>query len=218
MTVIAWRGQRRYVERLSRATLGARERDPVVRPDGSYIVTGGLGGFGMVVARWLVDSGAGRVVLNGRTGPSDEQTDGPCRSREPRRLSSCQGDIASLGSGRTTRGGRRRDRTAVARSRPLGGRHRRRSGGHPQQGKPGTCLGAQGGGRTRGCTKPPPTDSSTGGLAFPPWLRCWAPRGRRRTRARMRGSMPWWRGEEHRVCPPPRSIGASGRTSESPAR
>ena len=27
----------------------------VVRPDGSYVVTGGLGGIGLVVARWLVD-------------------------------------------------------------------------------------------------------------------------------------------------------------------
>ncbi len=44
--VIAWRGERRYVQRLSRATLGARGGDPVVRRDGSYILTGGLGGVG----------------------------------------------------------------------------------------------------------------------------------------------------------------------------
>ena len=50
-----------------------RKRDPVVRPDGAYVVTGGLGGIGLVVARWLVDSGAGRIVLNGRSEPSDEQ-------------------------------------------------------------------------------------------------------------------------------------------------
>ena len=71
--LIAWRGERRYVERLSRASLGASLLDPVVRLGGSYIVTGGLGGLGMVVARWLAGSGAGRVVLNGRTEPSDEQ-------------------------------------------------------------------------------------------------------------------------------------------------
>jgi phthiocerol/phenolphthiocerol synthesis type-I polyketide synthase D len=71
--VIAWRAERRYVERLSRATLDARERDAVVRADGSYIVTGGLGGLGMVVARWLVERGAGRLILNGRTDPSDDQ-------------------------------------------------------------------------------------------------------------------------------------------------
>ena len=71
--VIAWRQGHRYVERLSRATLGAGKQDPVVRPDGAYVVTGGLGGIGLVVARWLVDSGAGRIVLNGRSEPSDEQ-------------------------------------------------------------------------------------------------------------------------------------------------
>ena len=69
--LIAWRHDRRFVERLSRATLTASQRDAVVRRDGAYIVTGGLGGLGLVVARWLVDSGAGRVVLNGRSEPSE---------------------------------------------------------------------------------------------------------------------------------------------------
>jgi phthiocerol/phenolphthiocerol synthesis type-I polyketide synthase D len=71
--VIGWRGQRRYTQRLTRATLQAPERKPIIRPECSYIVTGGLGGIGTVVARWLVDRGAGRVVLNGRRHPSDEQ-------------------------------------------------------------------------------------------------------------------------------------------------
>jgi phthiocerol/phenolphthiocerol synthesis type-I polyketide synthase D len=71
--VIAWRSGRRYVERLSRAAPGSPKHHPVVRGGAAYIVTGGLGGLGMVVARWLVDAGAGRVVLNGRNDPSDEQ-------------------------------------------------------------------------------------------------------------------------------------------------
>jgi phthiocerol/phenolphthiocerol synthesis type-I polyketide synthase D len=69
--VVAWRAGRRFVERLARAAEPARRTDPVVRPDGSYLVTGGLGGIGLTVARWLVDSGAGRVVLNGRSAPSE---------------------------------------------------------------------------------------------------------------------------------------------------
>ncbi|MGF1424944.1 SDR family NAD(P)-dependent oxidoreductase [Kitasatospora sp. LaBMicrA B282] len=44
-----------------------------VRPDGSYIVTGAFGGLGQLVIRYLAESGAGRVVLNGRT-PPDQQT------------------------------------------------------------------------------------------------------------------------------------------------
>ena len=71
--VVAWRGEQRYVEQLSRAELGEPARETAVRPGASYIVTGGLGGLGLVVARWLVDRDAGRVVLNGRSEPSDEQ-------------------------------------------------------------------------------------------------------------------------------------------------
>jgi len=37
-----------------------------VRPDGTYWVTGGRGALGMRVANWLVEQGAGRVVLSGR--------------------------------------------------------------------------------------------------------------------------------------------------------
>ncbi|MGE2735119.1 type I polyketide synthase [Mycolicibacterium vaccae] len=70
--VVAWRGGTRYVERLSRATLPSTPGQLVVRSDGAYVVTGALGGVGMSVVRWLVDNGAGRLVLNGRNGPSDE--------------------------------------------------------------------------------------------------------------------------------------------------
>ncbi|NNE00359.1 MAG: SDR family NAD(P)-dependent oxidoreductase, partial [Pirellulaceae bacterium] len=37
------------------------------RHDGSYWIAGGLGGFGLQIARWLVDHGAGSVVLSGRS-------------------------------------------------------------------------------------------------------------------------------------------------------
>jgi NADPH:quinone reductase-like Zn-dependent oxidoreductase len=36
------------------------------RADGTYLVTGGLSGLGLATASWLVDRGAGRVVLAGR--------------------------------------------------------------------------------------------------------------------------------------------------------
>ena len=45
---------------------------PPVRRDGGYIVVGGMGGLGFVVARWLAQQGAGMVVLNGRSSPSAE--------------------------------------------------------------------------------------------------------------------------------------------------
>ncbi|QUH01863.1 acyltransferase domain-containing protein [Saccharopolyspora erythraea] len=39
----------------------------VVRPDGTYLVTGGLGGIGATLANWLVDQGAQHLLLTGRT-------------------------------------------------------------------------------------------------------------------------------------------------------
>ena len=43
-----------------------------LRADRTYLVTGGLGGIGCVVAEWLADRGAGAVVLNGRRAPDPE--------------------------------------------------------------------------------------------------------------------------------------------------
>ena len=93
--------------------LGAGEHDPSFAPDGAYIVTGGLGGLGLVVARWLVDSGAGRVVLNGRTEPSDEQRRVLAELEDSAQIAIVHGDIAASGSGRATGDGRRGDRAGV---------------------------------------------------------------------------------------------------------
>ncbi|MFC8006843.1 SDR family NAD(P)-dependent oxidoreductase [Streptomyces olivaceus] len=52
-------------------TLPVRPEDvSVVRPDASYLVTGGLGGLGLLVARWLAERGAAAVVLTSRGAPS----------------------------------------------------------------------------------------------------------------------------------------------------
>ncbi|MEU5575168.1 type I polyketide synthase [Streptomyces coeruleorubidus] len=52
-------------------TLPMRPEDvPVVRPDASYLVTGGLGGLGLLVARWLAERGAAAVVLTSRSAPT----------------------------------------------------------------------------------------------------------------------------------------------------
>jgi phthiocerol/phenolphthiocerol synthesis type-I polyketide synthase D len=96
--VIARRGERRYVERLSRATVPEHGQNPVVRSDGSYIVTGGLGGIGLTVVRWLVDSGAGRLVLNGRTAPSEELQRHLDELRSRTEIVTVLGDIAQHGT------------------------------------------------------------------------------------------------------------------------
>ena len=43
-----------------------------VRPDGSYLVSGGLGALGIATARWLVERGARHLVLLGRSAPKSE--------------------------------------------------------------------------------------------------------------------------------------------------
>lgn len=43
----------------------------IVRRDGTYLVTGGLGALGLKTARWLAASGAGRIVLVGRHAPNE---------------------------------------------------------------------------------------------------------------------------------------------------
>ncbi|WP_437568146.1 SDR family NAD(P)-dependent oxidoreductase [Sorangium sp. So ce542] len=70
---IALRAGERYVARMARAALGERRAGGVaLRPDGAYLIVGGLGGLGLSLARWMVDRGARHLVLAGRSGPSDE--------------------------------------------------------------------------------------------------------------------------------------------------
>ncbi len=54
----------------------------VIRDDGTYLIAGGLGGFGLATARWLVREGARSLVLMGRSaaGESAEQTIAALRS------------------------------------------------------------------------------------------------------------------------------------------
>ncbi|WP_269749936.1 type I polyketide synthase [Polyangium fumosum] len=42
-----------------------------IRADGSYLITGGLGGLGLSVAAWMVRAGARHLALLGRNGPSE---------------------------------------------------------------------------------------------------------------------------------------------------
>ncbi|SOX53027.1 KR domain-containing protein [Mycobacterium ahvazicum] len=46
----------------------------LVSPDGGYIIVGGMGGLGFVVAQWLARHGAGLIVLNGRSAPGPDVT------------------------------------------------------------------------------------------------------------------------------------------------
>ncbi|MGK5630458.1 SDR family NAD(P)-dependent oxidoreductase, partial [Streptomyces sp. URMC 123] len=48
-------------------------RRPRFDPGGTYLVTGGLGGFGAATARWLADRGARHLALVGRRGPDSPE-------------------------------------------------------------------------------------------------------------------------------------------------
>ena len=51
----------------------AQRKPSVVRPDATYLITGGLGGFALAVADWLVRGGARHIVLMSRSGTPKEQ-------------------------------------------------------------------------------------------------------------------------------------------------
>jgi microcystin synthetase protein McyG len=74
---IALRGGARYVARLERSAPPETQGDGYnLTPEGTYLITGGLGALGLQVADWLVRSGARHLVLIGRSGlpePSTEQ-------------------------------------------------------------------------------------------------------------------------------------------------
>ncbi len=70
----AFRNGHRHVARLGRRTktLAKPERIPV-RPDATYLITGGLGGIGLIIAHWLVTRGARHLILAGRSSLPDRQ-------------------------------------------------------------------------------------------------------------------------------------------------
>jgi acyl transferase domain-containing protein/acyl carrier protein len=74
---VAWRGGKRFAARLVPAEELGREPTGVptdasagaglkLRADGTYLITGGFGGLGWLVARWMVQKGARHVALLGR--------------------------------------------------------------------------------------------------------------------------------------------------------
>ncbi|WP_437512398.1 SDR family NAD(P)-dependent oxidoreductase [Sorangium sp. So ce1099] len=68
----AWRGGRRYVSRLVKVARGPSEGESGA-PEGTVLVTGGLGALGLEVSKWLVREGrAKHLVLMGRSAPGAE--------------------------------------------------------------------------------------------------------------------------------------------------
>jgi polyketide synthase 5 len=75
------------------------EQIGVVRPDGAYIITGGLGGLGLFLAEKMASGGAGRIVLASRSAPDQRALE----TIELVRATGCdvvveRGDIAQPGT------------------------------------------------------------------------------------------------------------------------
>ena len=62
---VAYRNGRRLLPRLVR-TVEPPSEPLTLRADGSYLITGGLGGLGLEVADWMAQRGAGHIVLLSR--------------------------------------------------------------------------------------------------------------------------------------------------------
>jgi len=67
---VAIRGGNRYVARLVRSESKPHVGPIAVRSDATYLVTGGMGRLGSIVAEWLVERGARHVAVVGRRKPS----------------------------------------------------------------------------------------------------------------------------------------------------
>ncbi|QIS24139.1 SDR family NAD(P)-dependent oxidoreductase [Nocardia terpenica] len=84
--VIALTGQQALVARLAGVEREPDVPDADCRPDGTYLITGGLGALGLEIARWLASRGARRLLLAGRRALPDrarwdEESDPAIRQR-----------------------------------------------------------------------------------------------------------------------------------------
>lgn len=70
---IALRANRAFVPRLKESDAMASALPTHFRSDATYLITGGLGSLGLLVAGWLVERGARHLILMGRSGLPDRE-------------------------------------------------------------------------------------------------------------------------------------------------
>ncbi|MUG96552.1 SDR family NAD(P)-dependent oxidoreductase [Scytonema sp. UIC 10036] len=69
-THIAFRNGQRYINRLVRSNKIVK-KSLHLKGDSTYLITGGIGGIGLLLAQWLVEHGAKHLVLVGRSKPKE---------------------------------------------------------------------------------------------------------------------------------------------------
>src|SRR5262249_56843676 len=65
--LIAYRGRHRWGQILAPVELADQIGEPLVRPGGTYVITGGLRGIGLVLAGYLAQQAPVNLVLIGRS-------------------------------------------------------------------------------------------------------------------------------------------------------
>jgi acyl transferase domain-containing protein/pimeloyl-ACP methyl ester carboxylesterase/acyl carrier protein len=95
---LAFRKGRRHGARLTAAPPKGPVAPLTLSAEGSYLVTGGLGALGLLVARWLVEKGARHLVLSGRQGLPDRAAWGAAQPPEIRARISAVQALEALGA------------------------------------------------------------------------------------------------------------------------
>ncbi len=76
-TMVAYRGNRRWVQAIEPLRLERQRRTPLARPNGTYLITGGLGGMGLAFGAYLARTTQANLALVGRSAfPARSEWDG----------------------------------------------------------------------------------------------------------------------------------------------
>ena len=106
----------------------------IVRPDATYLVTGGLRGFGLATAKWLVDLGVRNLVLVSRSGEAPAEDLDQMRAAGAT-IVPVAADVAMREGVAKALNAREGARPAAARRHSRRGRHRR-CAGRPARARP----------------------------------------------------------------------------------
>jgi acyl transferase domain-containing protein/acyl carrier protein len=83
---------------IGKIVLTQEDETPSIKEDGTYLITGGLGGLGLITAQWLISKGAKNLALMSRSQPTPEieaMLDDLCTKGV--RILATQGDVAAQG-------------------------------------------------------------------------------------------------------------------------
>ncbi|MEO8338093.1 MAG: SDR family NAD(P)-dependent oxidoreductase [Nitrospirota bacterium] len=96
--VVAYRGPHRWVQTFEPLILEKKGAGPsLLREEGVYLITGGVGGVGLCLAEYLIRTVRARVILTSRTLPTPKQREHvACLERSGGRILTLQADVADL--------------------------------------------------------------------------------------------------------------------------